>query len=146
MAGIGRVSITLNSTNDYQLSNDVWLTGINDNNGFDEIGLVNVTTNPYFEIEGIELVGTTTSPHNIYNLFSVFGIGPIPGTVPYQPFSEITLPKGYSTATLAPPVAFECLLQFCVRNMSARFINSSLTETINSEWTNTSQLSAGSTV
>jgi hypothetical protein len=36
----------------------------------------------------------------------------------------------------APPVAYECLLQFCVRNMQAKVVNGTIHETVLSTWTN----------
>lgn len=42
-----------------------------------------------------------------------------------------------------PPLAFECLLQFCVQETRAEFRNGTLNETLVSTWTNNTQVSPG---
>lgn len=76
-------------------------------------------------------------PNNGSKLMSVFAVGAAPGTIPAQPDANYT--EGTMTGNhFATPIAFECLLQMCVRNMRAEFINGSLFETEVSNWTNQS--------
>jgi hypothetical protein len=60
-------------------------------------------------------------------LLNVFAIGPSNGSL----MGHINS----SSTTSAPPVAFECLLQFCVRTMRADTVNGSVRETEKSPWT-----------
>lgn len=73
-------------------------------------------------------------PKNGSTLMSVFAVGPSPGTIPIQPDMNYTRPMNGSL--FAPPVAYECLLQFCVRNMQAKVMNGTIQETELSTWTN----------
>jgi hypothetical protein len=66
-------------------------------------------------------------PNNGSKLLHVFGIGPTPGTIPREP--DVNDTKADLAQFYAPPVAYECLLQFCVRNMNATFVNGTLHET-----------------
>jgi hypothetical protein len=70
-------------------------------------------------------------------LLNVFGIGPSPGKIPKEPDANDT--KNGMAEFFGPPVAYECLLQFCVRNMHAVFINGTLKETVISTWTDQNQ-------
>ena len=72
-------------------------------------------------------------PHNGSKLLSVFAVGASPGTIPTQPDSKYA--SNTMAGPFAAPLAFECLLQFCIRNMSAGFINGTLYETEISNWT-----------
>jgi hypothetical protein len=66
-------------------------------------------------------------PENGSKLLNIFGIGPSPGTIPREP--DVNDTNTGLAQFYAAPVAYECLLQFCVRNTSAIFGNGTLQET-----------------
>lgn len=73
-------------------------------------------------------------------LLSVFAIGPSPGKIPAEPdATNMSFPLlGQSFGS---PVAFECLLQFCVQELRAEFRNGTLEETVVSVYINKTQSS-----
>jgi hypothetical protein len=143
----------ISSFNNYLLPNGLGFTGFS-TVPFFGMSLVNITTSPSLNLD-FKWDSTTSAflddyvywssiafPMNVTGskILSVYGIGPSPGTVPYQP--EPVGP-GYSPArkpVFSPPHAFECLLQYCVHNMSAKFVNGQLFETTISTWTNQTQI------
>ncbi|EEA19442.1 conserved hypothetical protein [Talaromyces marneffei ATCC 18224] len=130
------------NTDHYTLPNGFGLTGAQprplENQVFYNIlnGMVNVTTS--FSATSLSTVspvwGSIAFPHNGSALMSVFVVGPSPGTIPIQP--DMNYSKPMNGSMFAPPVAFECLLQFCVRNMRAEVMNGTIYETELFTWTN----------
>lgn len=127
-------------TNVYTLPNGFGLTGIQPmemNNQVDfsiTNGILNVSTT--IAPEGWASVAF---PHNGSVLLSAFAVAAAPGTIPEQPDQTKFSPDEMTGEMYAAPVAFECMLQFCVRNMSAVFVNGTLHETVISTWTNETQ-------
>ncbi|KAJ4355167.1 hypothetical protein N0V95_003190 [Ascochyta clinopodiicola] len=76
-------------------------------------------------------------PNNGSKLFSVLGIGPSNGSFIEQADSNFT--AKHTGNVNAPPVAFECLLQYCVRTMRAETFNGSIHETEMRRWTDQTQ-------
>lgn len=70
-------------------------------------------------------------------MLSVIAVGDPPGTIPEQPAGQDWLDPNYTVHAL--PVAYECLLQFCIREMRATWTNNTFHETVVSTWTNQSQ-------
>ncbi|KAJ4860017.1 hypothetical protein T069G_05005 [Trichoderma breve] len=101
-------------------------------------GVVNVTTT-IAASNGIEGWDSVAFPHNGSVLLSAFAVAAAPGTIPEQPDQTKFDPDEMVGDMYAAPVAFECMLQFCVRNMSAVFVNGTLRETVTSTWTNETQ-------
>ncbi|KAL6832197.1 hypothetical protein V8C40DRAFT_238077 [Trichoderma camerunense] len=131
-------------TNVYTLPNGFGLTGIQPgimNNQVDFAitnGVVNVTTT-IAASGGTEGWDSVAFPHNGSVLLSAFAVAAAPGTIPEQPDQTKFDPDEMVGDMYAAPVAFECMLQFCVRNMSAVFVNGTLRETVTSTWTNETQ-------
>ncbi|KAH8812616.1 hypothetical protein F5884DRAFT_843803 [Xylogone sp. PMI_703] len=121
------------NTDYYTLPNGFGLTGI-------QPGQLD-TAFEFFTSNAMLNTTTTYSPiHSTGSsgLMSVFAVGASPGTIPAQPDSNYT--AGSMTGSpFALPIAFECLLQFCVRSMQAEFVNGTLFETEVSNWTDQSQ-------
>lgn len=92
--------------------------------------ILNVTTTrTKYDLFTPEPLDSIAFKDDVYGskLLSVFAVGAQPGTVPTEPEEDwmaTMVGKLY-----APPVAFECLFQFCVRNMRANFTNGTLFET-----------------
>ncbi|OPB46040.1 hypothetical protein A0O28_0061600 [Trichoderma guizhouense] len=101
-------------------------------------GVVNVTTT-IAASNGIYGWDSVAFPHNGSVLLSAFAVAAAPGTIPEQPDQTKFDPDEMVGDMYAAPVAFECMLQFCVRNMSAVFVNGTLRETVTSTWTNETQ-------
>ncbi|KAL7928955.1 hypothetical protein V8C35DRAFT_207509 [Trichoderma chlorosporum] len=126
-------------TNTYTLPNGFGLTGIQPGDMDNKVhffitnGMLNVTTN----ITPEDWTSVAFS-HNGSVLLDVFAVAAAPGTIPEQPDQTISSEQ-MTGGIYAAPVAFECLLQFCVRNMSAIFVNGTLHETVISAWTNETQ-------
>ncbi|KAI0184134.1 hypothetical protein EV127DRAFT_375510 [Xylaria flabelliformis] len=105
---------------------------------------------PYLPSSGLFLLNFTTSllwgpvafNSNSSKLFSMLAVGAPNGTVPIQIGVN---DNNDDTAPLpsAPPIALECLLQYCIRTMQASFVNGVLQETVLSEWTEQSQFPQG---
>ncbi|KAL7905860.1 hypothetical protein GGI35DRAFT_459506, partial [Trichoderma velutinum] len=127
-------------TNVYTLPNGFGLTGIQPgqmNNQVDfsiKNGILNVTTTI-----APEEWSSVAFPQNGSVLLSAFAVGAAPGTIPEQPDQTKYSPDEMTGDMYAAPVAFECMLQLCVRNMSAIFANGTLHERVNSAWTNETQ-------
>ncbi|GFP55948.1 hypothetical protein TASIC1_0006011800 [Trichoderma asperellum] len=127
-------------TDVYTLPNGFGLTGIRPmqmNNQVDfsiSNGILNVsTTNSVEEWDSIAF------SNNGSILIDVLAVAAAPGTIPEQP-DQTKYSSGAMTGKMyAAPVAYECMLQFCVRNMSAAFVNGTLRETVISTWTNETQ-------
>ncbi|PNP44147.1 hypothetical protein TGAMA5MH_04434 [Trichoderma gamsii] len=126
-------------TNTYVLPNDFGLTGIQPGDMINQVGFM--ITN------GILNVSTINTPENWASvafsnrgsvLTSVLAVAAAPGTIPEQPDQTMTEMK-MTGSMYAAPVAYECLLQFCVRTMNATFVNGTLHETVLSTWTNETQ-------
>lgn len=126
-------------TNYYTLPNGFGLTGIQPGEGYSQLNFWDVST----AILNI----TTTLTHawdsiafanNGSKLFSVFAVGASPGTIPAQ-IDETYSTESMNGSSFAPPIAFECLLQFCIRNMTAEFTHGTLFESEQSSWTDQSQ-------
>ncbi|KAL7897414.1 hypothetical protein HDV63DRAFT_368154 [Trichoderma sp. SZMC 28014] len=71
-------------------------------------------------------------------LIDVLAVAPAPGTIPEQP-GQTSRDLNMTGSIYAAPVAYECMLQFCVRTMNATFVNGTLQETVVSTWTNETQ-------
>lgn len=127
-------------TNVYTLPNGFGLTGIQPGEMNNQVdfsitnGIVNVSTT--IAPEGW---GSVAFQHNGSVLLSAFAVAAAPGTIPEQPDQTKFDPDEMIGDMYAAPVAFECMLQFCVRNMSAVFVNGTLRETVISTWTNETQ-------
>ncbi|KAM0265328.1 hypothetical protein ACHAQJ_000168 [Trichoderma viride] len=126
------------STDIYTLPNGFGLTGIQPGDMDNQVdffitnGVLNVSTS-FLNWDSVAF------PYNGSVLMSVFAVAAAPGTIPEQPDQTFALSEKMTGGMYAPPVAFECMLQFCVRNMSAVFANGTLHETIISAWTNETQ-------
>lgn len=123
---------TAYNTDYYMLQNGFGLTGIQPVDLTVATAVLNITTDWNQDYESIAF------PNNGSKLLSVFAVGSAPGTLPSQPDAN-AIPDPMTGNIFAPPVAFECMLQMCIRNMRAEFINGTLTETEVSRWTNQSQ-------
>lgn len=124
------------NTDYYTLPNNFSLTGAQPGTSYNEVDyeIKNALMNITASFIGDSDWSSIAFPNNGSTLMSVFVIGPSPGTIPIQPDLNYTRPmKG---SLFAPPVAYECLLQFCVRNMRANITNGTLQETVVSTWTN----------
>ncbi|KAK8050765.1 hypothetical protein PG994_012495 [Apiospora phragmitis] len=74
--------------------------------------------------------------NNGSRLLGVFAVGASQIAGPNQPDKPLlSMPD----LNFAPPVAYECLLQFCVREVRASWTNSTFHETVVSSWTNQTQ-------
>ncbi|KUL83997.1 hypothetical protein ZTR_07092 [Talaromyces verruculosus] len=141
MAPYGDDWFTYN-TDYYTLSNGFGLTGAQpgslENQDFYPIynAMMNVTTSwSATSLDTVSSVwGSIAFPKNGSTLMSVFVVGPSPGTIAIQPDMNYT--RSMNGSLFAPPVAYECLLQFCVRNMRADIMNRTIHETVLSTWTN----------
>lgn len=126
------------NTDYYTLKNGFSLTGAQPGEQVNRVfylinnALMNVTTS--WNAANIGTWESIAFPNNGSTLMSVFVVGPSPNTLPIQPDMNYTRPmKG---SLFAPPVAYECLLQFCVRNMQGKVMNGTIQETELSTWTN----------
>ncbi|KAL7919089.1 hypothetical protein ACQKWADRAFT_315944 [Trichoderma austrokoningii] len=127
-------------TDGYVLPNGFGLTGIqpgdmdNQVNFFFTNGVLNVST-----------TGTSDNwdsvafSNNGSKLIDVFAVAAAPGTIPEQPDQTKADGMMMTGSNYAAPVAYECMLQFCVRTMNATFTNGTLHETVVSTWTNETQ-------
>jgi hypothetical protein len=130
------------NTDYYTLPNGFGLTGAQPGALVNQVyypignGMLNVTTT--FSPTGISDSSweSIAFAQNGSTLMSVFAVGAAPKTIPIQPDMNYTKPMNGSL--FAPPVAYECLLQFCVRNMRAEVMNATIHETELSTWTNQS--------
>lgn len=127
-------------TDIYTLPNGFGLTGIQPrqmNNQVDfsiSNGILNVST-----INALEKWDSIAFANNGSIFMDIFAVAPAPGTIPEQP-GQTKFASGTMTGKMyAAPVAYECMLQFCVRNMNATFVNGTLSETVISTWTNETQ-------
>lgn len=130
-----RVEIDDDYTDHYTLPNGFGITG----NDLPEVALLNITTTRPIEwTMKLDDWQSIASTQNGSKLMSVFPVGPSPGPFPVQPDVKKTFDpmKG---PQFAPPVAYECMLQLCVRNMRAELRNGVLIETEVSTWTDQSQ-------
>ncbi|KAI0109699.1 hypothetical protein GGR51DRAFT_569932 [Nemania sp. FL0031] len=124
-------AIVVDDHTEYQLPNGFGLR-----NTDDDLFLLNVTTS--WENPGAGSWGYIAFNESGSNLFSVLAVGARNGTVPIQ----IGLNDNDDDTALipsAPPIALECLLQYCIRTMNASFVNGVLQETVLSSWTDQSQ-------
>lgn len=125
-------------TDTYVLPNNFGLTGV-------QPGQLNNQVD-FSLINGILNVSTTVGgnwnsvafSNNGSILIDVLAVAPAPGTIPEQP-GQTVRDLNMTGSIYAPPVAYECMLQFCVRNMNATFANGTLQETVVSTWTNETQ-------
>lgn len=120
------------NTDYYTLSNGFGLSGNQPVDAIVSTSLMNITT---------DWTGDWTSiafANNGSKLLSIFVVGSSPGTIPRQPDADSSADP-MTGILFATPVAFECMLQLCIRDMRADFINGTLTETEISRWTNQSQ-------
>jgi hypothetical protein len=155
-SSLNRIKVQLEIDNDpknvyhtdyYTLPNGVVLNGLQQVTAKAPLfaSVLNITTTANPSLSDGE-VGTTFSSiafaNNASALLSVFAIGLSPGKVPPEPDSDST-PASMTGDGFGSPVAFECLLQFCVQEMRAEFRNGTLNETVLSTWTNNTQVSPG---
>ncbi|KAE9370137.1 hypothetical protein N431DRAFT_509147 [Stipitochalara longipes BDJ] len=136
-------------TDYYTLPNGVVLNGLQlvTETGPVAASVLNITTtgDPVHPVPDGELgllLSSIAFANNASALLSVFAIGLSPGKVPIQPDADSTLAR-MTGEGFGPPVAFECLLQFCVQEMRAEFRNGTLNETLISTWINNTQVSPG---
>ena len=73
-------------------------------------------------------------------LINVFAVGAYPGTLPTQPPGDYESNPHDKYITFAKPIAFECMLQYCIRTMRAEIISGILHEHEISTWVNDSQI------
>ncbi|EHK44810.1 hypothetical protein TRIATDRAFT_39771 [Trichoderma atroviride IMI 206040] len=127
------------TTDTYTLPNGFGLTGI-------QPGAMDNQVDFYFR-NGILNVSTTSTPeewdsvafsNNGSIMLDILAVAAAPGTIPEQPDQTKTEDK-MTGSLYAAPVAYECMLQFCVRTMNATFVNGTLHETVVSTWTNETQ-------
>ncbi|TRX88464.1 hypothetical protein FHL15_010654 [Xylaria flabelliformis] len=86
--------------------------------------------------------GSVAFSNNASRLFSVLAVGAPNGTIPIQ-IGVNDNADDTVTISSAPPIALECLLQYCIRTMQASFVNGVLQETVLSNWTEQSQFPNG---
>ena len=137
-------------TDYYTLPNGFGLTGIQPVGMINQINvetnnaMLNITTSitGRYRSSMSDVWDSIAFAHNGSKLFSVFAVGPSPGTLPTQ--IDANYSGNMTGGIFAPPIAFECLLQLCIRNMRAQFVNGKLIETEVSRWTNQSQPSSDS--
>ncbi|KAK7923474.1 hypothetical protein PG985_007545 [Apiospora marii] len=109
-------------------------------NGFGtspRIGLdtvLNMTTSENANTLTREFWKSVAFSNNGSQLLSVFAVGSSPGVPPARPDNHIP-----DNRVSALPVAHECLLQYCLREMRATWTNNTFNETIVYTWTNQSQ-------
>lgn len=119
-------------TEHYTLPNGFALTGVQPASvsegsaDFPFLGLLNVTTTTSFPF-----YSSVAFKNNGSVWMTATAIGFSPGSVPSETDTELP-----DDLLQAPPVAFECALQFCIKNMSATFSSGFLNETISSIWIN----------
>jgi hypothetical protein len=92
-----------------------------------EAAIMNITTSR--KLDSAKGAASVAFQNNGSKLMSFFAIGPAPGTIPEQPDFNSTR-YNMTGNPFAPPVAYECLLQFCIRTYRAEFIGGKLNETI----------------
>jgi hypothetical protein len=103
--------------------------------------VLNVTTGTTGDVYG-NLWNTANSiafPKNGSELLRVFAIGPAPGKTPTHFASNNTYINDTLRNLFAPPVAYECLLQACVQERRAQFLNGTLADTVVSNCTSPTQ-------
>ena len=133
----------------YTLPNGVVLNGLQftTDSGPLALSVVNITTNqdpvhPSVNGSAEDSISSIAFTKNGSALLSVFAVGLSHEKLPAQP--DGGSPDDPLTGDgFGLPVAFECLLQFCVKEMRAEFQNGVLSETLISTWTNNTQYSAG---
>jgi hypothetical protein len=127
------------TTDTYTLPNGFGLTGIQPGDMDNQVD--------FYKVNGILNVSTTNTPEewssvafssNGSVLIGFFAVAAAPGTIPEQPDQTETDDK-MTGSIYAAPVAYECMLQYCVRTMNATFINGTLHENVVSTWTNETQ-------
>ena len=99
--------------------------------------LLNITTNrPASVLTDDTFVWDSIAfKKNGSKVMSVMAVGASPNTLPAEPsYSHLFDLDG--TTHWATPVAFECMLQYCIRTMRAEFSDGVLRETEISRWTN----------
>ncbi|KAK8087858.1 hypothetical protein PG997_002819 [Apiospora hydei] len=99
-------------------------------------GKVAVVGNPGLEVLENNSWESVAFGNNGSQLLSVLAVGASPGTVPEQSDHQTLSPDG---TVYAPPVAYECLLQYCIHQMRANWTNNTFHEEVVSSWTNQSQ-------
>ncbi|KAK2763923.1 hypothetical protein FQN54_009542 [Arachnomyces sp. PD_36] len=134
------------NTNYYRLPNGFGLTGLTPGDMVNQVAfltsnaMMNITTT----VSGVEIApvspvwDSVAFANNGSKLFSVFAVGASPGTIPTQEDVNFTYDP-MTGGVFAPPVAFECVLQACIRTMRAEFNGGKLTETELSTWVNQTQ-------
>jgi hypothetical protein len=96
-----------------------------------ESAIMNVTTSRM--LDSAWNAASVAFPNNGSRLLGIFAIGPSPGTIPEEP--DATHGDGNMTGSpFAPPVAYECNLQFCVHTKRAQYLNGVFNETTVSTW------------
>ncbi|KAF2815304.1 uncharacterized protein BDZ99DRAFT_378589 [Mytilinidion resinicola] len=133
-------------TNYYTLPNGFGVTGLQPGEMLNQVAfaasnaMLNITTTLASTNRSSQsgVWDSVAFAHNGSRLLSVFAVGASPGTIPTQTDANYTSDP-MTGRLFTSPVAFECLLQFCVRNMRAEFINGTLSETEISNWTDQNQ-------
>ncbi|KAF2727221.1 hypothetical protein EJ04DRAFT_595782 [Polyplosphaeria fusca] len=133
------VSVSVNNTPTeyYTLKNGMVLTGLDPEQSI-SISILNITTSYRQGLDGwYDAWQPMAFPNKGSKITNVMAIGLSPGQVPgfWSRTSEgdqpVTTTKGFRK-----PVAYECIFQFCIRNMQAKLMNESLVETETSRWIN----------
>jgi hypothetical protein len=128
----------------YTLSNGFGLrakyTDTKDKNA--KLALLNITTTAPIAVPARHRFKSVAFNGTGSVLLSIFAVGSAPGKAPIQPDYNTT---GRTSHTLngtifAPPIAYECALRFCIKEMTAKFTNGTLTETELSTWSDDSQV------
>lgn len=126
-------------TNTYVLPNGFGLTGIQPGDMDNQVdfmfknGILNIS-----KTDTPEEWDSVAFSNNGSIMMDIFAVAAAPGTIPEQPDQTKTSDK-MTGSLYAAPVAYECMIQFCIRTMNATFINGTLHETVVSTWTNETQ-------
>ena len=92
---------------------------------------INNTSGAYEYYRDIQPLESIAFPKNESKLLSVFVVGTATGTGPAPAIDPDTGTRGTNNSYengLNPPVALECMLQWCIRTMRGEFINGSFNE------------------
>lgn len=139
-------------TNYYTLPNGFSLTGIQPQSVGSQAmhdGVLNMTTSrtANYSVPGEVVVywDSVAFKDSGSKLISLFAIGPAPNSIPEQPDAAF-LPQHSlemsGSPQFTPPIAFECLLQFCIQTRRGVFTNGTYTETVLSRYIDDSVLTS----
>ena len=87
---------------------------------------INETSGAYEPYRGVQLMDSVAFPKNESKLFSVFVVSTAMWAAPDQVIDPQSGSRGTNNSyenELNPPLAFECMLQWCIRTMHGNFTN-----------------------